>query len=181
MPFKDDGTWQVEDDNVQNAVKGVIDQGGPLMQQAKTQAKQAANRRGLLNSSMAVQAGQEATYKAALPIASQQSQQTHAKNLAQMDIDSSRSLHANDTASKERIAAMNIAAHDREKATSALAAMESVYSEQFKAIAGNHEIPVNARNAYNTHIAALRDSNLALVEQMYGIDLDWGTTGQAQV
>ena len=83
--------------------------------------------------------------------------------------------------SKENIANQNIASHDREKATSALAAMESVYSEMFKNISANSSIPAAERNKYNAHIGNLRDSSLNLVEQMYDIDLDWGQTETAQV
>lgn len=50
-------------------VNKVIGQDSPLMQQAAGKAKQAANSRGLLNSSMAVQAGQAAVMDRAMPIA----------------------------------------------------------------------------------------------------------------
>ncbi|MES3041793.1 MAG: hypothetical protein V4730_11680 [Pseudomonadota bacterium] len=64
--------WDVDSDQtVQGQVKRIIDENGPLSQQATTAAAQDANRRGLINSSMAVQAGQEALYKSALPIAAQ--------------------------------------------------------------------------------------------------------------
>jgi hypothetical protein len=59
-----------ETDTVQGQIGGIIAQDSPLMQQAQTAAAKTANKRGLLNSSMAVQAGREATYNAALPIAS---------------------------------------------------------------------------------------------------------------
>lgn len=52
-------------------VERVVDKGGPLMTQAETRAKQQMNRRGLVNTSMAVGAGQRALYDVALPIASQ--------------------------------------------------------------------------------------------------------------
>jgi len=60
-----------ETDTVQGQLTGILDRGGPLMDRAETRAKQQVNSRGLLNSSMAVQAGQSALYDAALPIASQ--------------------------------------------------------------------------------------------------------------
>ncbi|HYN54413.1 MAG TPA: hypothetical protein VES38_06885 [Methylotenera sp.] len=47
----------------------VIGEDSPLMQQAAARAKQAANGKGLLNSTMAVQAGQAAVMDRALPIA----------------------------------------------------------------------------------------------------------------
>lgn len=51
-------------------VSKIISQDSPLLQQAQARAAQKANARGLLNSSMAVTAGESALYDAALPIAS---------------------------------------------------------------------------------------------------------------
>jgi hypothetical protein len=56
-------------DTVQGQVEGIIKKGSPLMDLAETRAKQSANARGLLNSSMAVQAGEAAVLDAAVPIA----------------------------------------------------------------------------------------------------------------
>ena len=56
---------------VQGQLKNVLDAGGPLQDRAQTKALQTANSRGLLNSTMAVTAGQSALYDAALPIAQQ--------------------------------------------------------------------------------------------------------------
>jgi hypothetical protein len=60
-----------KDSTVQGQIGGIIDKNSPLMQRAATRADQSSNRRGLLNSSMAVQAGESALYDAALPIAQQ--------------------------------------------------------------------------------------------------------------
>jgi hypothetical protein len=54
---------------VSTQINKVIGEDSPLMQQAGTRAKQAANGRGLLNSTMAIQAGQAAVMDRALPIA----------------------------------------------------------------------------------------------------------------
>ena len=59
------------DQTVEGRIKGIIDENGPLQQQAASDARQAANERGLINSSMAVTAGQSALYRAAMPIAQQ--------------------------------------------------------------------------------------------------------------
>jgi hypothetical protein len=58
-----------QDELMSNQVNKVIGEDSPLMQQAAARAKQAANGRGLLNSSMAVQAGQAAVMDRAMPIA----------------------------------------------------------------------------------------------------------------
>ncbi len=64
--------WAVQpNQTVQSQVKGIIDDNSPLMQQAETRALQKYNARGLVNSSMAVGAGQAALYDAAMPMATQ--------------------------------------------------------------------------------------------------------------
>jgi hypothetical protein len=63
-------TRAVDDNELMSTqVNKIIAQDSPLMQQAGTEAKKQANARGLLNSSMAVQAGQEAVMNKAMPIA----------------------------------------------------------------------------------------------------------------
>lgn len=65
-------SWQVgAPQTVAGQIKDIVDANSPLMQQAETGAKQAANTRGLLNTSMAVGAGHEAVLRTALPIAQQ--------------------------------------------------------------------------------------------------------------
>jgi len=59
------------DATVAGQLKNVIAENSPLMQQAKARAADQMNERGLLNSSMAVGAGQGAVISAALPIAQQ--------------------------------------------------------------------------------------------------------------
>lgn len=64
--------WQPDQNStVQGQVANITDANGPLMQRAETKALQGVNSRGLLNSSIAVGAGQSALYDAALPIAQQ--------------------------------------------------------------------------------------------------------------
>ncbi len=67
----DDPTkWNVDkDQTVAGQVRNLINENNPLQQQAATRARQQMNAGGLMNSSMAVQAGQAAMYDAALPIA----------------------------------------------------------------------------------------------------------------
>lgn len=52
----------------EDRIAGILSRGGPLMQQAATAGTQQAASRGLLNSSMAVQAAQGAVIQAAAPI-----------------------------------------------------------------------------------------------------------------
>jgi hypothetical protein len=67
--------WNVtKPQTVQGQVAGIIAENSPLQQLATTSATQQANTRGLVNSSMAVGAAQDATIKSALPIAQQDAQ-----------------------------------------------------------------------------------------------------------
>ena len=75
---------------VEDRLAGILNRGGPLMQQAATAGKQQAASRGLLNSSMGVQAAQAATMQAATPIA-----QTDAQALNQMAIQNANTLNQN--------------------------------------------------------------------------------------
>ena len=61
---------------VQNQVANITKADGPLMQLASTRGTQTANRRGLINSSMAVGAAQKEVLSAALPIAQQDASTT---------------------------------------------------------------------------------------------------------
>jgi len=64
--------WNVTDDQtVAGQVNKLTAQNSPLMEIARTNAKQAANERGLVNSAMAVSAGEKAAYDSVLPIATQ--------------------------------------------------------------------------------------------------------------
>ncbi len=64
---------------VEGRMNSLMSRDNPYMQQARTRAAQRANARGLLNSSMAVTAGESAALDAALPIA-QQDARTHFAN-----------------------------------------------------------------------------------------------------
>ncbi|MCV0395483.1 MAG: hypothetical protein K5872_22305 [Rhizobiaceae bacterium] len=70
------------DDSVVTALNKVTATDNPLMQAAKTEGLKIANRRGLGNSSIAAGAVQDATLRAALPIAQQEAQQAFGKNQA---------------------------------------------------------------------------------------------------
>ena len=59
------------DSTVAGQMDKILSSSSPLLQRAKTRAAQAANSRGLLNSSMGVQAGEEAVLTTAMPMAQQ--------------------------------------------------------------------------------------------------------------
>lgn len=71
---------KTQNTTVQGLLGSIMSQDNPLMQQARTQSKQQMASRGLLNSSMAVGAGQQAAYNVALPIAQQDAQSANQNN-----------------------------------------------------------------------------------------------------
>lgn len=146
-------TYKPQDESVSRRITGMLKTDSPLLKQAQTTARKEANSRGLLNSSMAATGGTDAMIRSVVPIASQEAQQAHQTNIAQA----------------------NIASNDREKAMAAAVQMANNYGENFRAIATDPNMPADARNRYMEHIAAMRDNNNALIEQMYGIELNWAS------
>lgn len=63
-------------DTVEGRLDSIINKNSPLMQSAETTAKQGMAQRGLVNSSMAIGAGQKAVIDSAMPIAQQDAQAT---------------------------------------------------------------------------------------------------------
>ena len=76
------GTQQQVANSMAGKVAEISAQESPLNQMARVEGLKAANRRGLMNSSMAIGASQEAVLKNALPIASQDAAQAFQKNQA---------------------------------------------------------------------------------------------------
>jgi len=75
-------TQKLIDDSMANKVTELTAKDSPLNQMAATEGLKIANRRGLLNSSMAVGEAQDAVLKNVLPIASQDAAQAFQKNQA---------------------------------------------------------------------------------------------------
>lgn len=168
MAYDANGKWKMEDDSVEGKLTGgLLSADNPLMKQASFAGASAAGARGLQNSSIGAQAGQEAAYKVALPIASQDASQTSQKNLTQMGL-----------SSQQGIASMNTAAADRQNTAAAQASTEQSYSNLYNSIMSNTNLSAKQRTDQLAHIAAIRDSNYGLIEQIYGVDLTWATNGQ---
>jgi hypothetical protein len=68
--------------SVSENMENLLDRNSRYMKQAEADANKQMNKRGLLNSSMAVGAAQDARVRSALPIAAQDAQQAHAAEMA---------------------------------------------------------------------------------------------------
>ena len=114
-------SWQPStESSVQNQLTGILASGNPLLEQARTQAAQGMNAKGLLNSSMALGAGESAMIANALPIA-QQDAQTNA-NAGQLNTTQTNAMNqfntgANNAASQFTQGASNTANLANEQAS----------------------------------------------------------------
>lgn len=135
-------------------------QESPLMRLSATQGLQAANRRGMLNSSMAVGAAQDSMVKNAVPIASQDAQlQADARQKA---LDRATTLTTKDWDLKESA---------RTAASQMLVNMEQIYANQFNSIMANDKLSKGTREAMIQSAQKLRAQQRNFVEQVYDIDL----------
>lgn len=217
MAYDATGKWTPENDQVDAEVTRITSQNTPIMKQAATTGLKMANRRGLMNSSMAVGAAQNEVIKTALPMASQNAAQTHAKNISGQDFSQNRTIQDTELAAtrdrqqadiqnqqllqerqinrdkylagfdretqttlktmddqlQTKLTQMNLASNDREKAAAMVAAVTNSYAEIFRTIGQAEGIPAETRDRYLEHAIEMQNNNLALVEQMFGINLDW--------
>jgi hypothetical protein len=91
------------------------------------------------------------------------------------DIASRQNMQALDLEFQDRIARLEVGAEQRGRAGALAASFEQGYNSMLETIMNNPDIPADARQTYMDHAARIRESNVALIEQLYGIDLQWET------
>lgn len=118
--------WNVDkNQTVQGLIGGIIGQDSPLMQQAATTAKQQAASRGLGNSSIAIGAGQNAVYNAAMPIATTDA--ATYSNAAKYNADAANSMATFNAQAKNAAASQSVL-----NALEAARANQSISSDEYK-------------------------------------------------
>jgi hypothetical protein len=154
------------------------------MQRAAAQGSMMANRRGLMNSSMAAGAAQSAMIDAALPVASQDASQNFKAALQQNDTDHQRWLANLDASTQTSIANMNDATRreianlqasskDRDNIAAMVTAAQQIYSNEWSTVINNSNIPAYEREKYFVHLQKMLSQQITLIEGMYGVNLDW--------
>ncbi|WP_226018406.1 hypothetical protein [Novosphingobium sp. FKTRR1] len=133
------------------------------MRQAIGAGMASANRRGLINSSIATSGAIGAGIGTAATIASQDAQQAHQMNLATMEDTRQRDLSKN-----------TIASTDRNAYASTMAQLGSNYSQGISNTLQNDKIPSQTRNAAQNDISALLHSQQQQLGAIYGVGLNWG-------
>lgn len=164
-------------DSVADKVKSITEKDSPLMQMARTEGLQIANGRGLLNSSMAAGAAQDAMLRYATPIASQDASQDFQRNQNARAFEYSTVAQDREIELQEKLASWNLASSDRNAAAQFLTNMEQIYAAQHQSIMANPNLSAADRTAFLASAKALRDRQLDFVQQMYDVSLDWGQPG----
>lgn len=116
--------FDYEDDTVEKRLTGLLAKDNKYMQQAATAGVQAANKRGLANSSIAVGAAEGERIKAALPIATADATGLLQKNLSRQGFEQSDILQGKQITSTEGIAARDITSREKIAGQELNAAME---------------------------------------------------------
>lgn len=179
MAWNSDGTWTAEDDSVSKQVTGLMSQDSALMRQAKAAGTTTAARRGLLNSSIAAGASQNAALGYVTPIASQQAQQIATANNNAASIKATADNNAASIASQEKISANTLAAQERATVADLLQKQSDTYTSGISNTLSNADIPSATRNAAQADMASMYAKSVAALQNLYGVTLNWGTTGSA--
>jgi len=134
----------------------------PLMQTAATQAKQDANNRGLINSTMAVQAGQQAMINSATPIA-QNNASTYASN-AQFNTQQANAMGQFNSAEQNKLLQTSLDLNNRTELANIEAnyknlmqANSSAYSTWQQTLKNISDIQTNADMDAKTKTAAVKE------------------------
>lgn len=179
---------------VQGQMADIIAQDSPLQQLATTSALQQANTRGLINSSMAVGAAQDAVIRSALPIAQQDAQTqaaaaqlnvTEANKLGMFGAELSskdqqfniseqnKFLMANlDNANKVKLAEINTSYQTLVEQNRGAATLYDTYQRAINAILMNKDLtPESKQQAINMQIGMLQ-AGMAMYSETSGLNLE---------
>ena len=185
-----------QDESVSNRLQRILAQDSPLLQQARTRGLQAANQRGLLNSSLGIQAAEAAMIDQAMVIARQEAQQAAQANQQMRGILSqelrdvaaqaaARQRLGMELSSRERVALRELnqtrELNRQSGLSQSMAQIEATYRQAIATITGNDKIPSATRQAYLDQAAKVRDSSYRLLEQLYRIQLKWSSNAPRPV
>ncbi len=138
--------------NIADRVSAITAKDSPLMRQARTTGLQTANRRGLINSSIAGGAAESAAISAATPIASQEMQQEYGWD-----------VNAANNAKDERTAILNTYAQ----------LSGDMMNAQSQTLS-NDKIPSATRTAVQNSISGTFRAGMDFMSNLYGAKIGWG-------
>ena len=171
MAVDANGNYVLEDDSVANRVAKITSGNSDIMKAARTQGLQQVNRRGLGNSTMAINAAEAAALGAAVPIASQEASQVAQRNIAGLgEAGTNNRLTRTIDADAER-ARMQIAADSQRTLA---AGVTDLTGQRFNAISNtlqNDKIPAAARSAVQTSIDGQYQQAMDQIQTIYGVSI----------
>lgn len=200
-------TPQPKAPTLSDRLQSLLDSDSPYLERARLRGRQFANRRGLLNSSIAAEAAEAAALDAALPIAqgdveSQeraldrelskllQERDNNVRILMQnrgFDFESAqreadRQFQRSITLLQQRFQSTQLdldrTAARRNALNASIRAIEAEYQRNINLLSQNQAIPVEERRRLEEHYAFLRDSQMRALNGIYGVDLTWESTRQ---
>lgn len=158
-------------DTVQGQVTNIIDKNSDIMKLAETRGRQQANSRGLLNSSMAVQAGQAAVLDAAVPMAAQDaatSMRAKEINVGAENEFSLQGLRGEQAKQLEEISNKN---SQLLQASQSAAQIMSQTSASISNILANPDIPLNQKEQMIAREVQLLENGLAITGAIPNLNL----------
>lgn len=171
MAYNSSGTWQDEDAGVANRIAAITAGGSDYIKQARTSGMQAANRRGLGNSSMAVGAAEGAAIDRAAPIAAQEASQINQRNLSGQEFRQQGGIANQNFTYQSELDKMRYAASEREMQARAITDLNSQRMQAFANTLQNDKIPAAARAEAQRSINDQQADAIARLEQLYGVSL----------
>lgn len=171
---------------VAGQMEGLLAKGGPYMQQARTQALQGMHARGLINTNMALQAGEAAARQSALPIATSDasaalqsylSGQSYGQNLGlvQSEYGERGNLAElqSDLALKQQ--GYTLSGNLQGKFSDQLAQIQTNASDSIQAVMTAQDIDASTKDTMISDIVARRDADLQFMNAVYGALPAWQT------
>ena len=153
----------------------LMNKSNPLVKMARTRAAQQANSRGLLNSSLAAEAGEQAAMEMMLPVAQADAETFNRRWLEQKRIEAEAKLAKEERDSRQKMFESEQSRH----VYSAVNNADSVYSQMFSNIVNNPNYSAGDRANLFRHISLIRDSSYKQINAIYGTDLTWQTAVNA--
>lgn len=187
-------TVDPDKETVAGQVRGIIAANSPLMQQAEARSQQQMNARGLLNSSIAVGAGQSALYDAALPIGTADANVYG--NAANTNVNTANDFSKTNAAAQNQINQFNasqantvalaaltaenqrlISQTDANKGVnmqmaSAVQSIQNNYASQLAAIMSNTTMDAASKSAAKSQLDAWLNNSISQQGSLAGVNLD---------
>ena len=158
-------------DTVQGQLNGLMKSDSPFLQQARTRSAQAANQRGLVNSSIAVSAGEAAAFDAALPVAAKDAEanlsqkQLNQKIVADFGMQKMKGDQSKDLANIEAQYKTLMQAND------SASRFFSQTSQSISEILKEPNIPVEQKNQLVAKQAQLLQNGMAVIGAISNLNL----------